>query len=383
VAGLSHVDADVAIVGLGAMGACALWRLAVRGVDVLGFERFDPGHPWGSTHGRTRLFRTACKEHPALVPLAQTSLSLWRELELASSRRLVDVTGGLMIGAPDSSVVAGTRAAASAHDIPVRTLDAGELTDRFPQHAGVPDHHLAIWDPLAGVARPEDGVLAAVAAGTEAGATIHPHTAVTGIDLAGDGVLVRTPARDFRVRQAVVTAGPWLGKLVPELPLDPVRTPMTWFGARDKPASFVLDAFPVFIRELPDGTGIWGHGAVDGHPPKVGLSNDATLSRIDPDQCDRTITPADYRQLSRVVRAALPGLDPAPVHATTCMVTRSPDGQFQIGRPRHDRRLVVGGGCSGHAFKHATGIGETLARIVCDEEAFLDLDVVDPNRFLG
>ncbi|MEQ7124301.1 N-methyl-L-tryptophan oxidase [Actinopolymorpha sp. B11F2] len=379
---MPSVDADIAVVGLGAMGACALWRLADRGTDVIGFERFDPGHPWGSTHGSTRLFRTACREHPVLVPLAQTSLGLWRKLEEESARPLLDITGGLMIGAPDTPVVAGTLAAATTYDLPVRTLSAAEVTDRFPQHARLPDHHMAVWDPLAGVVRPEAGVLAAVIAAQKAGATVYPRTDVSGIDLVAGGVLIRTAARDFRVRQAVVTTGPWLGKLVPELPLEAVRTPMTWFDARDDPASFELKRFPVFIRTLPDGTGIWGHGAVDGHPSKVGLSDDPSLPVIDPDQCDRAISPADYRLLSEIVTAALPGLHPHPVRTTTCMITRSPDGQFQVGRPHHDPRLVVGGGGSGHAFKHATGIGELLARIACDEAPFVELDVVDPNRFL-
>ncbi|MFF3601892.1 NAD(P)-binding domain-containing protein, partial [Kitasatospora indigofera] len=31
---------NVAVVGLGAMGANALWRLAERGVSVVGFEQF-------------------------------------------------------------------------------------------------------------------------------------------------------------------------------------------------------------------------------------------------------------------------------------------------------------------------------------------------------
>lgn len=380
---MALVDAEVAVVGLGAMGSAALWRLAVRGVDVLGFERFDPGHHLGSSHGATRLFRTACMEHPELVPLAQTSLTLWRELEQASSRRLLDLTGGLMIGAPHSRVVAGTLAAASAHGIDVRTLSAAELADEFPQHANLPGHHVAVRDPMAGVVRPEAGVVAATDAARTAGATVFVRTGVDGIELVDDGVLVRTPVRDFRVRQVVVTAGPWLGKLVPELPLEPIRTPMTWFAPREStPHRFDLDAFPVFIRALDDGHVIWGHGAVDGHPAKVGPEDDPDLYQsIDPDLCDRGISARDHHLVGRLVAAALPGLDPTPVRTTTCMVTRSPDGLFQLGRPRDDPRLVVGGGCSGHAFKHATGIGETLARITCAEDPFVDLGFVHPDRF--
>jgi sarcosine oxidase len=373
-------DADVAVVGLGALGASALWRLSVRGVDALGFERYHPGHPFGSTHGHTRLFRTACMEHPALVPLARESLRLWQELEKASSRRLLDLCGGLMIGAPDSSVVAGTRAAAAAYDLDVVELTSRDLADRYPQHAGVPADHVAVWDPEAGVGRPEAAVLAAVGAAEAAGASICSGSAVTAVECIDDGVLVRTATRDFRTRQAVVTAGPWLGTLVPELALQPLRTPMTWFAARE--GDFDLEAFPVFIRSLPDGSRLWGHGAVAGHPVKVGPSDDPSVHQpTDPDRCDRSISADDYRAVSRLVATALPGLDPMPVRTTTCMITRSPDGQFVVGRPGKDARLLVGGGCSGHAFKHAAGIGETLARMACDEEPFLDLDFVDPGRF--
>jgi sarcosine oxidase len=64
------------------------------------------------------------------------------------------------------------------------------------------------------------------------------------------------------------------------------------------------------------------------------------------------------------------------------MVTNSRDGQFVIGRPGADPRLVIGGGDSGHAFKHASGIGELLAQIVTGEATYIDTDFLDPNRFL-
>ena len=37
-------DAEVAVIGLGAVGAMALWRLAERRVRVEGFERFGIAH---------------------------------------------------------------------------------------------------------------------------------------------------------------------------------------------------------------------------------------------------------------------------------------------------------------------------------------------------
>jgi sarcosine oxidase len=379
---MAERDADVAVIGLGAMGSNTLWRLAHRGVDVIGFERFRPGHVQGSSHGHTRLFRVACLEHPNLVPLAQRSLELWRELQDRSGTPIIDITGGLMIGPPDSDVVAGTLAAARAHDLPVQTLTATELTTRFPQHAGVPADHVAVWDPLAGVVRPEAGVIAACAAAEAAGAKVYTDTRVTDVQLVGDGVEIRTATRTFRVGQVVVTAGPWLKKLAPELPLEPIRTPMTWFRPREDADAFDLSRFPIFIRAVDRDNWIWGHGAADGYDVKVGPDQDPNFYAVDPDTVDRGVSARDWALISELVGRALPGLDPVPSRTTTCMITRSPDGQFQLGRLRGDRRLVVGGGCSGHAFKHASGIGELLAQIVCDETPLVDTDFVDPNRFL-
>src|SRR4051794_26605439 len=375
-------DAEVAVIGLGAMGSNALWRLAARGVEVLGFEQFRPGHVQGSSHGHTRLFRVACLEHPNLVPLAQRSLELWRELAERAGTPIIDVTGGLMIGPAESDGVAGRLAAARAHDLPVRELTAGELTARYPQHADVPADHVAVWDPMAGVVRPEAGVIAATQAAAAAGATVYADTRVESVELIDGGVAIATPTRSFRVRQAVVTAGAWLNKLVPELPLEPIRTPMTWFAPRNGSGEFALERFPIFIRGVAEDNWIWGHGAADGHGVKIGPDQDPNFYAVDPDRIDRGISAGDWALISSLVERALPGLDPMPTRTTTCMITRSPDGQFQIGRPRRDPRLVVGGGCSGHAFKHASGIGEVLAQIACDEPPLIDLDFVDPNRFL-
>src|SRR5690349_19085609 len=83
------LDADVAVIGTGVMGAMALWRLAERGVRVLGFEQLQPGHDRGSSHGESRVFRVASHEDPRYVPLALRALDLWRDLEGVSATTLL------------------------------------------------------------------------------------------------------------------------------------------------------------------------------------------------------------------------------------------------------------------------------------------------------
>ncbi|MEE2737527.1 MAG: FAD-dependent oxidoreductase, partial [Planctomycetota bacterium] len=42
------------ILGLGAMGSAAAYHLTRRGWDVIGFEQFEFGHSYGSSHGQSR-----------------------------------------------------------------------------------------------------------------------------------------------------------------------------------------------------------------------------------------------------------------------------------------------------------------------------------------
>jgi sarcosine oxidase len=379
-----HFDADVAVVGLGAMGSHAAWRLAERGVQVIGIEQFAPGHALGSSHGQTRLFRVACFEHPELVTVARRSRDLWRDLQAYSHDPLLEITGGVMIGPADSDVITGTLAAAAAHDLPVDRLTLDQVTERFPQHQNLAAGTVGLWDPEAGIAHPEAAIMAAAGAARAAGAELYTGTKVTAIDLVDGGAVVRTPTRSFTVRQVVVTTGAWLSQFAPELELKPRRTPMTWFAPVDATdQSFNIESFPVFIRAVDQQNSIWGHGAAERYRVKIGPGHDHNFVTCDPDRVDRGISAKDHALVSELVSTALPGINPMPTRITACMVTDSPDSQFVIGRPHDDHRLVIGGGDSGHAFKHASGIGELLAQIVTDEATYIDTDFLNPDRFLS
>src|SRR5688572_11340656 len=114
------------------MGSAAACHLARRGVRVLGLDRFRPPHAFGSSHGQTRIIREAYFEHPAYVPLVQRAYVLWDELARETGAELFLPTAGLMIGAPDSAVVAGARLSAETHRLPFEILSAAEIHRRFP-----------------------------------------------------------------------------------------------------------------------------------------------------------------------------------------------------------------------------------------------------------
>src|SRR5260221_13943231 len=108
---------DIIILGLGGMGSAAAAHLAARGKRVLGLDQLSPPHDKGSSHGKNRVIRQAYYEDPSYVPLLLRAYELWRELERESKQELLTITGGLMIGAPDGEVVAGSLRSARQHGL--------------------------------------------------------------------------------------------------------------------------------------------------------------------------------------------------------------------------------------------------------------------------
>jgi sarcosine oxidase len=375
-------DTDIAVVGVGIWGACTMWTLASRGFEVLGVERFEPGHGFGSSLGGSRMFRLTALEHPGLVPLARRSLELWRRLEREAGTTLLDQSGALLIGPPHGRIAGGTLRAARAHGIEVEVLGRREMRARFPRHAGLAPEDIAAWEPSAGVLRAEDSVRAAAGLAVQKGAQLLTDTRVHAIDLIDGGVLLRTQTRNLRARRVVLTVGPWLSRFAPALPLRTLRFPVTWFEPDREHLGFDLCRLPVFMRELADGTVLWGNGREHGHEVKLGVEvHGRAAAAFDPDAGHRNVIAADWQPVAELLAEYLPGLKPVPVETAVSMISQTPDGQFVLGAPGDDRRIVMAGGCNGHGFKHATGIGEAIADLVEGVEPRVPMDFISPHRF--
>ena len=81
-----------AVIGAGVIGAAAAYALARRGARVTLFDQHALGHDRGSSHGASRLFRTAYFEHADYVPLLRRAAEGWRALERASGETLLEMT---------------------------------------------------------------------------------------------------------------------------------------------------------------------------------------------------------------------------------------------------------------------------------------------------
>jgi sarcosine oxidase len=359
-------ESDVAIVGLGAMGSAAAWRLAERGAAVVGFDRFDPPHDRGSSHGESRIIRSAYYESPLYVPLVRSAFALWRELEAVSGEQILTMTGALSIGPETSEQVAGALESAQAHGLAHELIDRRRMESRFPQHR-LAAGEVALYEAEAGFLRPERAIAAALARARGLGAELYRDTAIDEISGEGKGVVIRAGGRSWRARHAVVAAGAWHVKgLLPDLavPIEVTRQLMGWFPA-DR-GLFTPVSFPVFVRHLgrPPFTFAYGFPIVEASTVKVGLAREGDPA--DPDGLDRDVHPEDLEPLVEFVRTHLAGVEPRAIKAQVCMQENSPDRHFLVGPLPGGRQITVLAGFSGHGFKFAPVIGEIAADLALD-----------------
>jgi sarcosine oxidase len=371
--------ADVAIVGLGAMGSAAAWQLAARGRKVIGFDRFRPPHGMGSSTGRSRIIREAYYESPLYVPLVRRAWELWELLERRSGRRLYRPTGGLTIGPFDGSMVQGVLATAEAYSLELQSLSAEEIADRFPIFR--PDRHLTgLLESRAGVLFPEDCISAMLHEAEHAGATLLFDEPIERWESAGGGFVVRSRHGEYQADQIILAAGAWMATdlLTLRLPLTVARQIVFWMTPKGSRERFLADRCPLWLWQTRRGPVFYGFPDL-GEGPKVGRHHGGPATTADAVQ--REVAAEESREVLAFLRGAVPGLAGAVADARVCLYTNTPDEHFIL-----DQHPIVGGAwiaspCSGHGFKFAPVIGEILADLVVGKDPRFDLTPFRLNRF--
>jgi sarcosine oxidase len=181
---------------------------------------------------------------------------------------------------------------------------------------------------------------------------------VLGVEPRGQEVLLRTATGEVTARAAVIAAGPWAGGLLAGLlPQDP-RLAVTVQQVRYFTPRPGVGRWPTLIEWEPEGL-VWYAVPAVGGAPGVKVAAHIPGQPVDPRDGPFTeIDPALEAEVAAYVRERLPGLDPAGLAAETCLYTMTADEDFLLDRTGP---LVVGGGCSGHAFKFGPLLGEFLA----------------------
>jgi sarcosine oxidase len=375
---LSHHD--VIVIGLGGMGSAAAHHLARRGARVLGFDQHGPAHDRGSSHGGSRIIRQAYFEDPAYVPLLLRSYELWNQLERDSGADLVSLTGGLVLGRPESRAVRGTLRSAQQWGLSHEVLSAGDIKRRFPTFTPN-QNEIAVYEPGAGFAHPEATVAAQLALAAHHGADLHFNYPVRGWEAFGGGVRVHTAEGAHTAERLIVCPGAWAPDLLSDLGVGfrVERQVQYWFQPRDI-APFHPDEHPVYIWEDPDGVQIYGFPAQDGPEGGAKVAFFRRGVQCTPDDIDRTVYEAEVNGISDHLRGTLPDLPHQFLRAATCMYTTTRDEHFILAHHPEHPQVTVACGFSGHGFKFVPVVGEVLADLAADGATEHPISLFDPRR---
>ncbi|HKV73418.1 MAG TPA: N-methyl-L-tryptophan oxidase [Gemmatimonadales bacterium] len=368
---------DVIVAGLGAMGSQAAMELAGRGLKVLGLDRHRPPHGLGSSHGRSRIIRQAYFEHSLYVPLVMRSYEKWRALEGAAGVTLLRQTGGLMLGARDSILVAGAERSARKYDLPFELLDSAALRWRFPTFAHGPET-VGLFEPEAGMLDPELAIESALRLASERGAELRYEEPLIEWISGADQVRIRTARGECTAGQLVLSTGPWMPEMLGTAwPLTVERQVMFWFAAASTPELFRPPVFPIWIWEWKTGSQMYGFPD-QGDGIKVARHHEGQVGPRS--EVDSHVSAEEERELRGWLDRHLPGANGRLREAAVCRYTDAPDGHFVVGRHPESSRVVVVSPCSGHGFKFAPVIGEIAADLVTGERPHFDLSLFAPER---
>jgi sarcosine oxidase len=312
------------------MGSAAAYALARDGHDVKLYEQFEVGHTHGSSHGRSRIVRLAYPELD-FVELAKEAFAGWHELEREARVELLELNGLLEL---TGDLAQGSGAALDAAGADYELVDAEAARRRWP--VGVPEGWTALFQPEAGIVRADVAHRAFVERAVARGAELTEHTRIDSLD-------------DVDAEVVVLTAGPWVTRFFPDLPVHTTRETVAYFRREGAPLPSVVQLDPVTR----------GHALYSLHDPIHGLKAGAhhAGAQVGPDE-EGEPDPALVERVAVWVARTYPDADPEPAGAETCMYTTTPDEHFILERRG---RVVIGSPCSGHGFKFAPAIGERLA----------------------
>jgi glycine/D-amino acid oxidase-like deaminating enzyme len=378
------VDADVVVIGAGALGLSTALHCALLGRSVVVVERFTAG---SQASGRAAGLFKSVQADELRTRLAR------RSIEKAVS--FADWAGvPLEVAHPGSFLIARTgqhreylrreMAQSAGWGADVREADAVQLADGVSYYrAG--GGEFALWCPEdVYVEEPISLVRAYVDACILHGAVVLENEPVVGISVTGGRVAgVETAERSIAAAAVVDAAGGWVRQVAElagaQVPVAPVRhqlliTEPTADVEPADPITRVVDA-AVYLRPARGGLMV---GGFEADPLPVD-------TRLQPASFTTDDVPLDAGAL-RAVADKVAGEVPVAASAPPAehrggLFTMSPDGRFVVGPVAEMPGLWVASGCNGSGFSSSPGIGEALAGWIISGVAPAGMETLSPDRF--
>jgi len=374
------MDADVVVIGAGALGLSAALHCALAGRSVVVVERHTAG---SQASGRAAGLFKSVQADELRTRLARRSITKaltfadWAGEPLAVAR-----SGSFLIARTGQhrEYLCRELAQSRSWGADVREAPRTELSSYQP--AG---DDFALWCPEdVYIEEPASFIQACLAACRRHGVTVAENEPVTGISVtAGRAAGVETASRSIAAPVVVDAAGGWVRQVArlagARIPVAPVRHQLliTEPTTHVDPADAIVRVVDAAVYLRPARGGLMVGGFEPGPLP------------VDPEQQPVSFStddlPLDLGVLRRLAgqvadEAPAAGSDPVAVHRGG-LFTMSPDGRFVTGPVPDVPGLWVASGCNGSGFSSSLAIGEALATWITSGTPPPEMADLAPGRF--
>ena len=381
--GIRHnglMDADVVVIGAGALGLSTALHCALAGRSVVVVERHTAG---SQASGRAAGLFKSVQADELRTRLARRSITRalsftdWAGVPLPVAR-----SGSFLIArTPQHREYLGQELAQSRRwGADVREAPRTELSYYQPSGG-----EYALWCPEdVYIEEPASLIQACLAACRQNGAVVAENEPVIGIPVtAGRAAGVETERRSIAAPVVVDAAGGWVRQVAglagARVPVAPVRHQLliTEPTSDVDPADAIARVVDAAVYLRPARGGLMVGGFEPGPLPVDPEQQPASFSTDD--------VPLDLgvlRKLAGQVAAEAPAADSTPVaEHRGGLFTMSPDGRFVVGPAPDLPGLWVASGCNGSGFSSSLAIGEALAAWITSDTPPPGMTALAPDRF--
>jgi sarcosine oxidase len=358
---------SLVIVGGGINGLCAAFHAIKRGVDSIALvDRFSLGHSHGSSHGHSRITRSAYinEDYVNLMQVAHTAA--WPELEAALDTQLIYPSEGCFFGPPGSKYESYARAVTNAGvdcvEIPVEEARSKYPQFRFDNTPGV------ILDRTAGLVAAQKSISGLSEYARQHIDLIEGET-VTQIDLGSSPITLKISEHSISAEALIVTAGPWVRELVPELSsrVTVARQTVAYVSLDTDAAAHTLGTFPVW-GYLGGGDSLGYYGLPEFDRPGIKVAKHIIRGRDDDPNQPEDPTPVEIADLKSFIATCFAPSLVEMVDLETCHYTNTVNEDYIIDQHPDNPACIIGSGFSGHGFKLGPVTGRALADLALDGE---------------
>jgi glycine/D-amino acid oxidase-like deaminating enzyme len=377
-------DAEVTIVGGGAVGAAVAYFLAREGwKDIQLLERGGLCEATSSqaagfvgqarpTVDRARLTMAAAEVYRTFA--RETGYSMdYRECG-AVRLALSDASAKELLQIADTAEITG---------LPVEFLTDAQLHEIYPVLERTDSVRAALWSPTDGYLQPNSLVSAYINAAKDLGVTVVTHVQVTGIGVR-DAVVesVSTESGTYRTDQVVIAAGPWSAALARlagvDLPIVPV---LHEYFVTEPVAGWHADLPCLRIPEVQ----VYARGESD----RVLCGGfESTGTSIDPREVtvgSRLAARPDWNVLGGFAES-LSTFAPTVANAGVATTFQgwpafSPDGRFVVGPVSSIQGLVLAAACNAHGVSGSAGLAIHLVESLSGDPSPY-VRSLSPDRFI-